>query len=397
MSAVSPSAAGAYYCHTCQQRISAVFHPRADDAPPDDLDDQPTCPHCGDCFVERVEDDTPMSEGPTNAASGAPTNATPTPAPLAAAATPSVQVFQMPLHDVQQQNPGGVAGQQPFDMLLQNVFGMISPLLQQLQQPHQLAALQAAGLAASGSPPSDPSSPSNPSGEQLLPQVQSFQSSFPPLHQQLFMQPPAAPSQPGQAAQPPAVHIQMHQQQQMPFHSFNPFNPFMQLMQPMQQQQYSPSVGPNPFGSAQPFNPFGMFQQMLGLPFGGAAAAPAPGGNGQVAGSDFFFGGPDQLNHLIHQLMMTGSDRFGSPPASAAALAALPEFAFDAASLSVSANSDCSVCLEEFKVRRSSSLPHLLALFHLSTSLGIESNPGNRISSLAQPRPTAVCLHAIGG
>ena len=334
--ASSSSSRPDYYCHTCEKAITAVFHPRELDAHHDvaseELDDQPTCPDCGDCFVEKVEaEDAIMADHSTGVAA-----TLASPGVNVITQMPSIQTFQFPMQ------PGGASPeqQQPFAALFQNVIGMMSPLLQQLQQPQNVASMQAAGLMESPAP-APPSADG--SAEQLLPsqqpqvQIQSFQGSFPPFHQQLSMQPMSAAGS-NQQQQPRMFQLQFQQ----------PVNPY--LLQPMDLQPQNPQqVGQNPFGGAPAFNPFAMFQSFLGPLFGGAAGGAAV--PGQVPGSDYFFGGTHQLNDLIHQLMMAGGNgRFGSPPASAEAVAALPEFAFDSSSLQLSANSDCSVCLEEFKV-----------------------------------------------
>jgi hypothetical protein len=87
----------------------------------------------------------------------------------------------------------------------------------------------------------------------------------------------------------------------------------------------------------------------LGGLFGIGGGGGHPHGGGQQG--DYFFGGAEQFNALLHALMQGGGGgRRASPPASAAAVAGLADVVLDAEGLASSANSDCSVCLENFAV-----------------------------------------------
>lgn len=297
-----------FWCHTCECRIDAVFHPRDDESGAsmtdvsDELDDQPTCPLCGDCFVERLDQDDDDADTTTPPVAGTNNAPQPTSAPVGAPAppTPFPPMFPFPLPGFGGAIPAGgpaavPAAFNPAQMMMQLMNGMF--------QPMQTGA------------PANVQSPA--AGEQLLPShppvAQSFQFTFPTA---MFGAPavatPAAAAPPAaQVGQPtPPAQALPPQQPAMPINPFQFFNPFAQLLQPPMQQA-------NPFGAlfggaSAPMptppagaaaNPFGPLFQLFGLP----PPAPLAGGANGPHRSDYFFG---DLNQLMHNLMMNGQSGY---------------------------------------------------------------------------------------
>jgi len=400
--AAGGAAPARFFCHTCSRQIEPVFgdsRSRVDDG------SQPLCPHCGESFVERMEEEEQQqqpqqqpqgqqrqqaSQGapfmfPFGPLFGAPAAAGPHPHAYQPQHPPIVQSFsfnlgpprahpqplpqqqqpqqqqpqaaqasQSPLSDQQQREANlralaqmrEQAAQQQREVLrsieqeqrnLMQMLGMqLSPLQQPLPQPPQQQAEQA---AAGGAVP-QPAAPQQP---QLQPQpFNPFQALFQPLHVAQ-----AAAANPHAAAAAP-----QHPQQQQQWSGWG-------VPSPQQQQQQHRAVMMDPFsqlffggapmaaapGGVRAVDPLGgLMQNLFGGLFGAPRVAPA---NGQAG--DYFVGGAEQFNQLLHSLLQAGQGgRRSSPPASASVVTALPDVTLDGPALSQSANTTCSVCLDDF-------------------------------------------------
>lgn len=76
---------------------------------------------------------------------------------------------------------------------------------------------------------------------------------------------------------------------------------------------------------------------------GGGAPALAPG----VSLADYFMG-PSGLEQLIQQLAENDPNRYGTPPAAKAAVAALPDVAVSADMMQADGGAQCAVCMDDF-------------------------------------------------
>jgi hypothetical protein len=142
---------------------------------------------------------------------------------------------------------------------------------------------------------------------------------------------------------PQQANTNQPQQQTFRFQFMNPNSNFLFPFAPMQQMQMQ---GPGQPGNVNNFMQ-GMFQN-LGLAF-----PPIDFGNLIFGGQQGNFGdyaANQNLQDIINQLFQHDPNRYGTPPASKKAIAALPERKLDAKSIANLKVDECAVCKEKFAV-----------------------------------------------